>query len=147
MSCGRCTGERAIRNGKERIAEMILNNACSRSEVNLESLHPFDTIMLQTNNSEYRLLLLDPKTGRALVEGGAYLVEPSEARVMGSAAPGSQFKDGTICVGRRLEIWADERVFLTSTVKSFRVKHNEPAESVQSISDALPLSGSYEFVQ
>jgi len=116
---------------------MIMNNACSRSEVNLESLHPFDTIMLQTNNSEYRLLLLDPKTGRALVEGGAYLVEPSEARVMGSAVPGSECNDGTICVGCRLEIWADEKVFLTSPVKSFEVKHNEPAESVQSISEAL----------
>ena len=50
-----------------------------RAKCLLESLNPFDTILLRTHNSEYRILLLDPKTGRALVEGGEYLVEPSEA--------------------------------------------------------------------
>ena len=113
------------------------DNFYSGSEVTVESLNPFDTILLQTHNSEYRLLLLDPKTGRALVEGGAYLVEPSEGRVIGSAIPGSEFSDGTIRVGCRLEIWVDDRVFLTSPVKSFEVNHGVAAESVQSISEAL----------
>ena len=115
----------------------VSNNVCSGSAVMLESLRPFDTILLQTQNSEYRLLLLDPKTGRALVEGGAYLLEPAEGRVLGSAIPGEEFHDGAICVGCRLEIWAEEKVFLTSPVKSFEVRHNETAESVQVISEAL----------
>ena len=107
------------------------------TDVILENLNPFDTIMLQTENSEYRILLLDPKTGRALVEGGSYLLEPSEGLVKGSALPGSTFTAGAICVGGRLEMWVDERVFLTSPAKSVEVKHNAPAESMQSISAAL----------
>jgi hypothetical protein len=48
-------------------------------DILLENLNPFDTILLHTNNSEYRILLLDPGTGRALVEGGEYLL-PNRAR-------------------------------------------------------------------
>ena len=107
------------------------------SDVVLESLNPFDTILLRTYNSDYRILLLDPKTGRSLVEGGNYLVEPSEALVRGSAIPGDPFKAGTISIGGRLEMWVDERVFLTSNIKSVHVKHSGDAESVQAISDAL----------
>lgn len=103
----------------------------------LETLNPFDTVLLRTYNSDYRIMLLDPHTGRALVEGGDYLVEPNEALLRGSAIPGSEFKGGSICVGSRLEIWVDERVLLTSTIKSVHVKHNNAAESVEDISAAL----------
>jgi hypothetical protein len=106
-------------------------------DVLLESLNPFDTILLRTHNSDYRILLLDPKTGRALVEGGDYLIEPSEALVRGSAVPGSEFKSGSICVGCRLEMWVDERVFITSPVKSVHVNHSGAAESIQEISATL----------
>src|SRR6185503_19404771 len=109
----------------------------STDDVVLERLEPFDTILLQTHNSDYRILLLDPHTGRALVEGGDYIVEPTEALVRGSAAVGEAFKSGTISVGSRLEMWVDERAFLTSPVKTVSVKHNGDAESVQDISAAL----------
>ncbi len=109
----------------------------SSGEVILESLNPFDTILLKTHNSDYRILMLDPKTGRALVEGGDYIVEPTEALVRGSAVVGEVFKGGTICVGCRLEMWVDERAFLTSPIKSVTVKRSGAAESVQDISAAL----------
>jgi hypothetical protein len=107
------------------------------SDVVLESLKPFDTILLRTYNSDYRILLLDPTTGRALVEGGNHLVEPSEGLVRGSTIPGEPFKPGTLSIGGRLEMWVDERVFLTSIIKSVHVKHNCDAEAVQNISAAL----------
>ena len=110
------------------------------SEINellLESLNPFDTVLVRTHNSDYRILLLDPKTGRALVEGGDYLLEPNDALVKGSAATGDALKPGAICVGCRLEMWLNERVFITSPVKSVQVKSNSAAESVQDISAAL----------
>jgi hypothetical protein len=113
------------------------NQQSSIDELALESLQPFDTILLRTYNSDYRILLLDPKSGRALIEGGDYLVEPNEALLRGSAIPGSEFKAGSICVGSRLEIWVDERVVLTSTIRSVHVKHNGDAESVENISAAL----------
>lgn len=109
----------------------------SSGDVMLESLKAFDTITVQTQNSVYNILLLDPKTGRALVDGGNYLVEPSEALLEGSASLGSEFKIGTISVGSRLEMWIDEHMFLTSPIKSVQVKHNSELESVASISAAL----------
>jgi hypothetical protein len=109
----------------------------SCAEVTVERLNQFDTILLRTQNSEYRILILDPARGRALVEGGAHFVEPAEALLMGSAIPGSDFKSGVIGVGCRLEIWADDKVFLTSPIKSLGMKHNPGAESAQSIAAAL----------
>jgi len=111
--------------------------AFDSSDVVLETLNPFDTILLRTHNSEYRIQLLDPKTGRALVEGGAYLFEPSEALVRGSAVPGDEFKAGAISIGSRLEMWVNEQALLTSPIKSAHVKNNAEAESVTNISAAL----------
>ena len=109
----------------------------SSDDLRLENLQPFDTILLRTHNSDYRILLLDPKTGRALVEGGDYIVEPTEAVVCGSAVAGDEFKPGTISVGCRLEVWVGERVLLTSPVTTICVKQNGDAESVRDISAAL----------
>ncbi len=115
----------------------------SNSETNastgvlLESLNAYDTIFLRTHNTEYRILLLDPKTGRALVEGGSYLLEPSEALIKGSALSGSAFNGGAISIGGRLEMWVNERVLLTSPVRSVEVKHNATAESAEGIFAAL----------
>jgi hypothetical protein len=114
-----------------------IHDGDARPKVMLKDLNSFDTILLRTHNSEYRLLLLDPNTGRALVEGGSYLIEPSEALVRGSAVPGAAFNGGAISVGARLEMWVDENVFLTSPIKSFEVKHNAAAESVAGISAAM----------
>ena len=97
----------------------------------------FDTILLRTHNSDYRILLLDPKTGRALVEGGSYLLEPGEAFIIGSASPGSAFNGRAICIGERLEMCVNEKMLLTSPVNSVEVKQNAAAESLETISTAL----------
>ncbi|HJP91952.1 MAG TPA: TraR/DksA C4-type zinc finger protein [Pyrinomonadaceae bacterium] len=107
------------------------------SGVDLKSTHAFDTILLRTHNSEYRFLLLDPATGRALVEGGQDLIEPSEALIKGSAMPGSSFKSGSICLGGRLEMWIKETAVITSPIKSLQVKHSAAPASVETISEAL----------
>ena len=109
----------------------------SADDLSLESLNAFDTIVLRTHNSLYRILLLEPKIGRVLVEGGEYLREPSEGLIKGSAVPGFRFKGGVISIGSRLEIWVDEKVFLTSPVKAIHVQPNGDAESVADISAAL----------
>lgn len=114
-----------------------LADSDSHGELVVENLNLFDTILVRTHNSDYRILLLDPKTGRALVEGGSYLLEPSEGLVKGSALPESAFKAGAICVGGRLEMWVNEKLFLTSPVESVDLKHNAAAESLEIISAAL----------
>ena len=109
----------------------------SACDLPLENVNPFDTILLRTHNSDYRILVLDPTIGRALVEGGACLTEPTEALLKGSAVPGSSFRRGEICVGSRLEMWVDDRVFITSPVRWVEVVPHPDAESVADISEAL----------
>jgi hypothetical protein len=71
--------------------------------VALDTLSPFDTIRVRTRNSDYRIFLLDPKTGRALVDGGDFFVEPVEALVNGSKLGGFTFRVGWIGIGLRIE--------------------------------------------
>lgn len=96
--------------------------------VALESLARFDTIWVQTLNSDYRILLLDPKAGCALVEGGRLFVEPVEAIVHGSTFGGSTLKSGWIGLGLRIEMWVNNKLISTSPVKSFRVEPHAAAE-------------------
>ena len=107
------------------------------SDIRLEDLNAFDTLVVRTHNSDYHVLLLDPHTGRALVDGGEFLTEPTEGTIMGSAVSGSELNAGEICVGCRLEMWVGERVFLTSPVKSVHVKAGTATESVEAISALL----------
>ncbi len=119
-------------------ASIVSSSGTSKAtDFRLENFRPYDTILLRTHNSEYRILLLDPDTGRALIEGGRYLPEPSEGLIMGSALPGSDSNTEALCIGARLELWVNEQVFLTSPIQSVEVKHNPVAESVESISPAL----------
>lgn len=107
------------------------------AEVALNSLRRFDTILVRTMNSDYRILLLDPNTGRALVEGGDLLTEPSEGLVTGSKLNGTHFKPGSIAVGNHLEMWVDEQVINTSPVQSVRVEHRNATESIEAITAAV----------
>ncbi|MGH9874798.1 MAG: hypothetical protein ACRD9S_20275 [Pyrinomonadaceae bacterium] len=101
----------------------------SLASVALDTLSPFDTIFVRTLNSEYRLLLLDSKTGRSLVEGGHHFVEPVEAMVYGSTLGGTTCRVGWIGVGLRIEMWANDFLISTSPVHSIRVEHASPQTS------------------
>ncbi len=96
--------------------------------VALETLAPFETIWARTLNSDYRIFLLDPRTGRALVEGGSQFVEPVEAVVNGSTFGNSTFKVGWIGKGLRMEFWTNGTIVSTSPVQSVRVEHSTPVE-------------------
>lgn len=113
------------------------NVSPANNEVVLAGLHSFDTILVRTLNTDYRILLLDPKTGRALVEGGKYFVEPREAWVSGSTLHDARFKAGSIAVGYHLEMWVDDNFVRTSRVQSVRVKHCDSVESAEAITAAI----------
>jgi len=112
-------------------------NHLSLVDFDLGTLQPFDTILVGTRNSDYRILLLDPKTGRALVDGGQYLNEPHEVMLMGSSRHGLPYKVGSIAVGYRLEMWIGEKAISTSPVRSVSIKHHEAVESMESITAAV----------
>ena len=99
----------------------------------LEALTPFDTILVRTLNSEYRILLLNPNTGRSLVDGLNHFAGPVDAVVYGSTYGGTTFKVGFIGVGLRLEMWVKDKLVSTSPVQSIRVEH----QSLENFSNAL----------
>jgi hypothetical protein len=92
----------------------------------LETLEPLDAICVHTLNSDYRIFLLDPMTGRAIIQGGRYFAEPVDAQVIGSTLHGTTFKLGWIGVGMRIEFWTKGRLASTSPVQSFRVEKANP---------------------
>ena len=97
----------------------------------LDTLTPLDTICVQTRNSNYRIFLLDPQKGRALIEGGPF-PEPVDALVNGSVTT-SRFKPGWIGVGMRLEFWTDGKLTSTSPVQSYHVEAHTPIDVMASL--------------
>jgi len=99
----------------------------------LATLAQFDMVHVRTLNSEYRIFLLDPSSGRALVVGGILFAEPVEALVSGSKSWDSSIKSGELCVGLRIEMWVNDRLISTSPIKSVCVEHyvaEEPSPPV-----------------
>ena len=96
--------------------------------VSLNTLAPLDTICVQTRNNSYRIFLLDPTSGQAMIEGG-HFTEPVEAWLCGSAT-GCTFNFGTIGVGMRLEFWTDDRHISTSPVQAFHIENHAVIEPV-----------------
>jgi hypothetical protein len=90
--------------------------------VTLTALEACDTIHVRTRNSDYEIFLLDPKSGRALVRGGEYFVEPVEATVSGSTFGGCMLKAGWLGVGLRMEVYVNGQRTVTSPVQSLRVE-------------------------
>lgn len=113
-----------------------LNNL---SEIAIDSLAPFDTIWVQTHNSNYRIFLLDPRRGRALVEGGLYFVEPVEAMVSGSTSRSNADKSGVLGIGLRVEMWVNGKLVSTSPVQSIRIEHNKSGEPDGTVNPHLEM--------
>jgi hypothetical protein len=90
-------------------------------EVELAKLRAFDTIVVRTLNSDYRIFLLDPETGRAMLVGGL-LNEATEGTVFGSSL-GESIRLGWVEVGLRFEAWANDRYIRSSPVQSLYVLH------------------------
>lgn len=91
--------------------------------VTLQTLAPGATIYARTRHNDYRIVLLDPKSGRAVVQGGRFFIEPTEATVVGATFGGCIIKLGWICIGLRLEIDLGGQPILTSPVQALRVEH------------------------
>lgn len=96
--------------------------------VELATLERFDTIIFRTANTLYRMFLLDPETGRALLEGGLQIPEPVEVMVVGSSG-GSIQRTGWIGVGLRVEAWVNDSYLRTSPVQSLCVERQGSPET------------------
>lgn len=99
LATGGYRGKRMHENPRHCSLEGLTEISRSLQGVELSTLAPFDTIAVRTVNSDYRIFLLDPETGRALLEGGGQITEPMEVMVIGSSFGGSSLRTGWIGVG------------------------------------------------
>ena len=78
-------------------------NALSRG-FDLSRLAVNDAILMRTENSDYRIVLLDPSDLRVKVQGGNFFARPTEAVIRGATIGGAFLKIGWIGVGLRVEL-------------------------------------------
>jgi hypothetical protein len=91
----------------------------------LRSLAPFDTVCARTVNTNYYIFILEPETGKALVQGGRYFEEPIEATVSGSTFGGCMLKMGWLGIGFRIEFYSGGQRIVTSPVQTIRIEHGD----------------------
>jgi len=87
----------------------------------LSELAAFDCLDIDTMNSRYRLTVLDPAAGRALIEGGSIFSLPVEVTVAGATLGGSLLKIGSVLTGFRLEVVHGGTRVVTSRVRQIRL--------------------------
>jgi len=84
----------------------------------IQSLEPGTTLIVQTRNSEYRVVVLDGTDLDVIVMGGQLFQDATRVRLGGATAGGSLLKIGWIGVGLRVELSVGGRRIITSPVRS-----------------------------
>ena len=89
--------------------------------IDLRSLPPGTELVVDTRNSRYRVVMHDGPDSNALVQGGRYFRQETEARINGSTCGGSLLKRDWIGLGLFVEISFRGMRLVTSRVRSIRV--------------------------
>ena len=93
--------------------------------VHLRQLTPFTTLLVQTTNSLYRIVVADGC--RVYVQGGAFFPDPTAANVDGASAGWGVLKLGWIAIGLAMEIRAGGRRVVTSPVRAITTERSAVA--------------------
>jgi hypothetical protein len=86
-------------------------------------------VIVRTRNSCYRLVMVEPETQRALVSGGDWFPEPTEAQLVGATGSGSMLKPGWIGVGLRMEFRHMNQPIRTSRVNAVTIE-SSPLDAI-----------------
>jgi hypothetical protein len=92
--------------------------------LDLCALSPGTEVVMETQTSRYRFVVLDPSRQHALVQGGRYIPHETEAEVVGSILDGPVLKKGWISLGAFVAISLSNKHVFTSRVRSILV--NDP---------------------
>lgn len=97
--------------------------AGSNNGVAIDALDAGVMLVVKTQRSSYRVVVVDSAQQLVNVHGGVF-PEPTTIRLCGATAGGSALKVGRILVGLRIEFSVGGRRITTSTVRSVAI---EPA--------------------
>jgi hypothetical protein len=99
----------------------------SAGGVDIHTLRPGTTVVVETHNSRYRfVVLLDPWA--VLVKGGVMFPNDTIVRLAGATAGGSAIKLGWILVDWRIELYRGSVCIRSSPVRSVRVEYVPPRQ-------------------
>jgi hypothetical protein len=120
------TREREVRSDEMAVPrrctlEGFADEVAEAGGVDLLGLEPLTHILVRTENSLYDIYLLEPPDPKAVVRGGRFFIDPTEASLTGSSFGGNLLKRGWIGYGMRMEIYVDGRRIVTSPVKTVEI--------------------------
>jgi hypothetical protein len=90
--------------------------------IDVRSLAHGTTLLVNTKNSHYHVVILNAEHRAVLVKGGNLFRDETEARLTGATSGGSTLKSGWIGVGFRMELAVNGRRVITSPVRSITVE-------------------------
>jgi hypothetical protein len=93
--------------------------------VSIQSLNTGTEVLVQTQNSTYHLVVLDPENRRVRVTGGRLFRNETDAVIEGATAGACVLKVGWIGVGLRLEICEGDQRARTSTVDAISIANTD----------------------
>lgn len=96
--------------------------------VHVRDLQPLTTLRIETQNTVYRLTIIDPASSTVVILAGPSSIGLMQGRIEGSSFGGCLLKQGCILRGMRLELrLANERTILTSAIRQITIE--PPTES------------------
>jgi len=128
-------GEGNPRIGNDNRAEFVLRcgtlsgfagEAAGAEGIAIQSLEPGTPLIVQTRNSQYRVVVLDGLDLDVIVKGGQRFPDATRVRLEGATAGGSLLKIGWIGVGLRVEMSVDGRRIITSPVRWVTIEGVSP---------------------
>ena len=96
--------------------------------IRLRELPPFTTLLVETVNSLYRVVIT--RWPEVYIQGGAFFPDPTSAHIDGSSIGGSALKVDWIGVGLVVEIRSGGRHIITSRVRAITTEE-APSSVVQ----------------
>jgi len=94
----------------------MLTNAAAM--IQLTECPEFERVFVTTENSDYELIVLNGPSGEVLIRGGRIFPAFRRARLSGSSLRGSALMVNRIKVGLKMELQAEGKYFVTSTVQA-----------------------------
>ncbi len=90
--------------------------------IGLIDVDAFTTLVVRTDNSVYRITILQPHLREVLVQGGKFFPERTRACLSGSNFGGSCLKMGWVGLGLHMEFHAGGQWIITSHVRAIAVE-------------------------
>ena len=95
-----------------------------------------ELLLVDTLNSQYRIVPTEPATRHARIQGGPAFAQPTPVTIVGATSGYGFLKPGWIDVGMGIEILTrDRRLLVTSAVSAIHVTHRvevDPDETAES---------------